>query len=99
MSMLLLPEEKICYLLPLYKELSTPRKLISDLDEAQVRGTQMEMRRFDFYKALILAMYADWVSLRISCPLSCSVDSIFNIRSRRNISSFVINIRGFYGHY
>lgn len=36
MSMLLLPEEKICYLLPLDKELSTPKKLINDLDEAQV---------------------------------------------------------------
>lgn len=39
--MLLLPEKKICYLLPLAKELSTPRKLISDLDEAQVKTHEL----------------------------------------------------------
>ena len=36
MSMLLLPEKKICYLLPLQDELLTPRKLIDSLDNAEV---------------------------------------------------------------
>ena len=36
MSVLLLPEKKICYLLPLQDELLTPRKLIDGLDNAQV---------------------------------------------------------------
>jgi len=35
MSLLLLPEKKICYLLPLDKDLPTPRKLLSDLDIAE----------------------------------------------------------------
>ncbi|XP_067027273.1 uncharacterized protein [Acropora muricata] len=35
MSLLLLPEKKVCYLLPLEKDLSTPRKLLSDLDRAE----------------------------------------------------------------
>ena len=37
MSLLLLPEKKICYLLPLDKELPTPRELLNDLEEAEVR--------------------------------------------------------------
>ena len=37
MSLLLLPEKKICYLLPLDKELPTPRELLRDLEEAEVR--------------------------------------------------------------
>ena len=36
LSMLMLPEEKICYLLPLDKEILEPRKLLSDLDNAEV---------------------------------------------------------------
>lgn len=36
MSMLLFPEKKICYLLPLHDELLTPRKLIDGLDNAEV---------------------------------------------------------------
>ncbi|PFX12667.1 hypothetical protein AWC38_SpisGene23336 [Stylophora pistillata] len=35
LSLLLMPEKKICYLLPLEKELSTPAKLASDLDKAE----------------------------------------------------------------
>ncbi|KAJ7361981.1 hypothetical protein OS493_013065 [Desmophyllum pertusum] len=35
MSMLLLPEKKFCYLLPLQDELLTPRKLINGLDTAE----------------------------------------------------------------
>lgn len=35
LSMLLLPEKRVCYLLPLDKELSPPRKLIHDLDGAK----------------------------------------------------------------
>lgn len=41
MSLLLLPEKKICYLLPLEKDLSTPRKLLSDLDKAEVRTCKL----------------------------------------------------------
>ena len=32
--MMQLPEKKICYLLPLEMEVSTPAKLINDLDKA-----------------------------------------------------------------
>ena len=35
--MLLLPEKRVCYLLPVDKELSTPRKLIHDMDGAKVK--------------------------------------------------------------
>lgn len=35
MSLLLLPEKKVCYLLPLEKDQSAPRKLLSDLDRAE----------------------------------------------------------------
>ena len=41
-SLLLLPEEKICYLLPLDKELPTPRKLLSsDHENAEVRTCKL----------------------------------------------------------
>ena len=36
-SLLLLPEKNICYLLPLDKDMSPPRKLLTDLDKAEVR--------------------------------------------------------------
>lgn len=41
MSLLLLPERKVCYLLPLEKDQSTPRKLLSDLDKKEVRTRKL----------------------------------------------------------
>ena len=35
--MMLLPEKKICYLMPLTEEVPTPAKLESDLDRTEVR--------------------------------------------------------------
>ena len=37
MTMMLLPEKKICYLMPLSEEVPTPEKLESDLDQTEVR--------------------------------------------------------------
>ena len=37
MSLLLLPGREICFLLPLDKELQTPRELLRDLEKAEVR--------------------------------------------------------------
>ena len=37
MTMMLLPEKKICYLMPLSEEVPTPAKLESDLDQTEVR--------------------------------------------------------------
>ena len=37
MTMMLLPEKKICYLMPLSEEVPTPVKLESDLDQTEVR--------------------------------------------------------------
>lgn len=40
--MMQLPEKKICYILPLEMEVSTPEKLINDLDKANgVRKCQV----------------------------------------------------------
>ena len=37
MTMMLLPEKKICYLMPLSEEVPTPAKLESDLNQTEVR--------------------------------------------------------------
>ena len=41
--MMQLPEKKICYILPLEMEVSTPVKLINDLDKAN------GVRKYKFY--------------------------------------------------
>lgn len=49
MTMLQLPEKKICYLLPLNDELLTPRKLIDGLDNAEV-----SVNKFSHFPSLIV---------------------------------------------
>ena len=41
MSMLMLPDKKICYLLPLSRELPSPKRLENDLDHAEVRTRKL----------------------------------------------------------
>ena len=39
--MLMLPDKKICYLLPLSRELPSPKRLENDLDHAEVRTRKL----------------------------------------------------------
>lgn len=50
MSLLLLPEKKVCYLLPLEKDESTPRNLLSDLDKAEKSGESISETRIIEHK-------------------------------------------------
>lgn len=50
MSLLLLPERKVCYLLPLEKDQSTPRKLLSDLDKKEKSDKRISETRINEHK-------------------------------------------------
>lgn len=50
MSLLLLPEKKVCYLLPLEKDQSTPKKLLNDLDQKEKSDKRISETRINEHK-------------------------------------------------
>ena len=71
MSLRLLPDNKTFYLLPLDKELPTPRELLSDLEKAEVRTLLrtlfcFKVRACEKHPCLILSGGSDVV-----CAQSC----------------------------